>query len=96
MDFTLMLQSVSSLGVDQLRELNKEVVERMRYRDRIKQQSAARAIRVGDLMRFNSKYGSIKTIRVEKINTKTVSGTEIQDGTVTRNQWRVSPSMLFA
>jgi hypothetical protein len=85
------------LSLAELRQLNKSVVNSINSHMAIKQRLAMNTLRVGALAEFtNSKTGRRIRIRIEKLNSKTVSGREIHipDGTPRMETWRVSPSLL--
>lgn len=84
------LAQLSGMSTEELRSLNRFVVAVLKDRNRIKQQQAAMTISVGGKYKFMSKDGEMITVRVDKVNQKTVNCTNVANG----GRWRVSPSML--
>jgi nitrate reductase alpha subunit len=53
------------------------------------QHNAAIAFRIGDKVKWNSKYGRIEQGTITKVNSKTIKVT-----TTSNQMWNVSPSLL--
>ena len=91
MDYTALATTLNRMNLEQLREVNRLVVNQINHLHR---QSDARALtrfKVGDLIEFTSdKHARKVRARVERINQKSLSCAEV-DGL--RMQWRVSPNM---
>jgi hypothetical protein len=88
---------LAGLNVSELRQLNSEVVSHINHQVSLIQRKAMLNLRVGSLAEFtNSRTGRTVRVRIEKMNSKTVSAREINipDGTDKMETWRVSPSML--
>lgn len=90
------MERLRGMDVNQLLEVNKMVVNTIRFKQGQQERLAATRFMPGTRAKFHSdKRGRTVTIRIDKINQKTVSGTEVaSDGTMTMRTWRVSPSML--
>ncbi|WP_162098833.1 hypothetical protein [Cupriavidus taiwanensis] len=87
------------LSDDALRTLNHAVVGVIRERQAAKQREVAISLRIGGIASFYSrKDGKTVKIRIDRLNMKTVSGTEVDPTThkPTFRTWRVSPSLLTA
>lgn len=87
---------LEALSTEQLRALNQQVVGVLKGRYTAAAMQKARQFRVGQQARFlSSKTYQYVTIRIDRINTKTVSGTELDaTGRPTHRTWRVSPGLL--
>lgn len=86
-----------TLDATQLRQLNAMVVGRINNLHSIKQLQAMNKLREGATAEFmSSKQHRIVRIRIDKLNTKTVSGTELNrvNNTPMMATWKVAPSML--
>lgn len=93
------VSKLSLLSDDALRTLNNAVVQILRQRQTAKQREAANQLHFGGIASFYSrKDGKTIKIRVDRMNLKTVSGTEVDPIThkPTSRTWRVSPSLLTA
>jgi hypothetical protein len=88
MDMSKLRTVFQALTADQLRQANRELVHILRFKDAQEQQAAARQFNVGDVVEFQSK-GRMVRIRVDRFNTKSLSGTVV-GGLAT---WRVAPSL---
>lgn len=80
--------ALQKMDLNNLRELNRLVVEQIRERHREVDRKAAAKFKVGDLVEFTSdKHHRRVRIRIERINAVSLSGREI-DGA--KMPWRVS------
>ena len=91
MDYSALATTLNRMNLEQLREVNRLVVNQINHLHR---QNAAKALtrfKVGDLIEFtcDRQHRKIRA-RVERINQKSLSCHEV-DGL--RMQWRVSPNM---
>ena len=78
--------NLNVLSLEELRNLREQVIDKLRTK-------SMEQINVGDLYRFSSKRGTI-VMRAERINQKSVSGVQIEDGKPTIHRWKVAPSLL--
>ena len=86
---------LKDMSTDALHELNIAIVDTIRQRHSQRQWEAARNLDVGLTSRFTSKQGRNVTVRVDKINTKSVNCTELNfDGSPSNRTWRVAPTLL--
>lgn len=86
---------LKDMSTDALRELNGAIVDAIRQRQSQRQWEAARNLDVGLTARFTSKQGHNVTVRVDKINSKSVNCTELNlDGSPSNRTWRVAPTLL--
>ena len=90
--------NLSHLNLDQLRELNRSVVQHINMIHRERAAKALGRFKTGDKVRFTSdKYRSVITGYVERINQKTITVRECtamgEHGGEFANVWRVSPSL---
>lgn len=88
--------ALSGLSIDELRVLNSEVVNKIKWRHSLECRQKMAEINVGSIAKFYSKkLGRTVYIRVDKINSTTVSATECDElGNITGLNWRVSPTFL--
>lgn len=77
---------IPALSVEELRELNRIIVDEVRFRTEMR----ARTFNVGQSVTFDSKFGPV-TGRVTKVNRKTV-----QVKATTGTLWNVTASLLKA
>lgn len=90
-------EALRKMGTEQLHELNRGIVAVIRERQTQRQQSEMRRFNVGDTAEFFSKQGRKVTIRIDRFNTKSVGGTELDaTGKPTMRTWRVAPTLLKA
>jgi hypothetical protein len=86
-----------TLDVTQLRQLNSMVVGHINNANGVRQLQAMNKLRVGSTVEFmSSKQHRIVRMRIDRLNTKTVSGTELNrvDNRPMMATWKVAPSML--
>lgn len=79
-----------------LRGLFDAAREEIMFRQTRKTMLAANQFRVGDLVSFRAKSGARVIIMVAKVNTKTLSGVEVDPTTRIANKlrsWRVTPTL---
>lgn len=76
------------LSEDELKNLNRQVVMRLRYLSEIRRRSQLMSFRVGDRVEFETDNGIIEGV-VVRVNQKTAS-IDADDG----RSWRVSPHLL--
>lgn len=97
MAYNDVVMGLKGLSKSELHEVNRLVVSQINYMNRIEQSKSASRFGIGDRAAFReSKFGRLVTIRIDRINQKTISGTELNaDGNVIAGRtWRVSPSLL--
>lgn len=91
-------EKIRAMDTASLRSLNNAIVHELRQRHAEEARKLAAAFRPGDLAQFTDKRGNRRLLRIEKFNTKTVSGVEVDRVTLKpgpiRMNWRVSPSLL--
>lgn len=80
--------NINFLTIEELKELNKIVVLRIKNLDSKKQLMASASLNVGDQVSFDSKRGYKVVGEVIKVNSKTIH-VKTEQGT-----WKVSPSLL--
>jgi len=85
---------LNSMSTEALRNLNNMVVGVLRQRQTTEAYEKARKFSIGQMVNFKDKWGRPVTMRVERINVKTVSGYSIDPVTERRTNWRVAPSFL--
>lgn len=86
-----------TLDATQLRQLNSMVVGRLNNLRSVEQLQAMNKLRIGSTVEFtSSKQHRTVRMRVDRLNTKTVSGTELDRNTnmPLMSTWKVPPSML--
>lgn len=91
MDYTALATAFNKMNLEQLREVNRLVVNQINHLHRQRAAVAASKFRVGDLIEFVDNKGARKVqARVERVNQKTLSCNEIAGLQI---QWRVPFSM---
>lgn len=91
MDFS----KLNALSTDTLRAMNTHIVGLIRQRIALEQMQAGSKLRVGGKAKFvHSRTGQEITIVVDKINAKSVVGSEKDGDGRTKMVWKVTPSML--
>jgi len=93
------LKLLPALNEQELRQLNSAACEMLRSANHIKQIRAGSQFHIGQNVKFTSKHGREIVISIDKINAKTIHGTELAaDGSIGRfaPRWKVSPSMCKA
>jgi transcription antitermination factor NusA-like protein len=80
---------IDSLSYEELRALNRRIVERLKYMDHVRNLMQVMDYRVGDEVTFNGSDGNEISGIVSKLNKKTVSVI-----TKSGEQWNVSPQLL--
>jgi 23S rRNA-/tRNA-specific pseudouridylate synthase len=90
------MSALNGMSTEALRQLNQMVVGVLRQRYAQQSWEKARNFSVGQMVQFKDKYGRPVTMRVERINTKTVSGVATNPETGRKTNWRVAPSYLSA
>ena len=90
MDLFQFQAAIKGLPEATLRQFNSVLVSQLNAATRTKVQAAAAQFSRGDLASFVDKNGVRRTMRIERFNTKTVSGKD----TTTGMSWRVSPGFL--
>jgi len=83
------VMNIENMSLEQLRELNKRVVARIKVLHQIKTQSEMIRFNLGDRVQFCTREGEIVVGILIKYNRKTVS-VVTDDGV----QWNVAPSFL--
>jgi len=91
MRFDAITGAVADMSVDNLRALNRIVVARINHIQREKTAIAAREFQPGDMVNFTGKDGRLVTMAVERINSKSIGGTEVRAGH-RPTKWRVHPT----
>ena len=79
---------IEQAGVDELRMLNRLIIERLRFLTEEEARKGARAYLIGDAVEFEDRKGHWMQGRIVRINRKTVS-VETEAG-----PWRVHPKFL--
>lgn len=79
-----------NMSYAELRAHYDAVLAELKYRQTQRQARAAEAFRPGDVVQFTSKYGTPISIRVERVNIKTLVGTELDNPAL---KWRVAPTL---
>ena len=98
MDITAVGGILDKCNLTQLQDLNRLVIRRINDEHRKRQARLLEKFKVGDLVEFTSdKENRVIRLKVERINAKTLSGTEVmgKDGLMrdVGRPWRVSPSL---
>lgn len=90
------MAKLREMSESQLRELNGAIVTVIRERQTMRQRSEMGRFMVGGKAQFTcSRTGRTVLIRIDRLNTKTVSATELSStGMPIGRTWRVPPSML--
>jgi len=89
LDKTSAIEAVNKLGEEDLRFLNRLIIERLNILLQLKSSMHMTQFTVGDRVRFNSPSGEIKRGIIHRLNKKTVS--IITDD---NHQWNVAPALL--
>jgi hypothetical protein len=84
------VETINKLRYEDLRFLNRLIVDRMNLMVHIKRQSQLSQFNLGDRVSFQTPYGEKKTGTVIRINQKTVSVSTGDD----ENWWKVAPGLL--
>lgn len=91
MDMLALATAFNKMNLDDLREVNRLVVNQIRYLHAKRDATVIAKFRVGDLIEFVDERGRRKVrAQVERINTKSLGCREIEGA---RMPWRVSPSL---
>jgi hypothetical protein len=85
-------EQISGMTDEQLRSLNTRLVAEIRHRIALRTQQAALQWRPGQTALFKDGRGITRTIRINAINRKTVSGVELTPAPGAK--WRVGPGLL--
>lgn len=93
-----MLAKLKALDDATLRQLNSAICDELRTRLARTQMAAARRFGYGELIQFYTRSGKLVTGRVERFNTKSISGMQVdaKTGRSTLGTWRAAPSMCTA
>jgi len=83
------LQTINSLMMKMSGEDYKKVASMFKHAQSMRQHNAAVALRVGDKVQWNSKFGYVEQGTITKINHKTIKVI-----TASNQQWSCSPSLL--
>jgi hypothetical protein len=84
------IEAIDKLGVEDLRFLNRMIVDRINFLMHIQQKAQLRQFVPGDRVRFKTPYGEEKTGTVIRVNQKTVS---VSTGE-SEGWWKISPGLL--
>lgn len=91
MDYAALSTVFNKMSLEQLREVNRLVVNQINYLHRQRDVLAASKFKVGDLIEFvDNKRARKVQARIDRINTKSLSCHEI---TGIQMPWRVSPHL---
>jgi hypothetical protein len=91
MNLAPLAASMDKMTIEDLRALNRLTVSKINERNEQSARVSMAKFYVGDLVDFtNSRDGGVVRLRVERLNTKTLTGKEL-DGA--RRGWRVSPGL---
>jgi hypothetical protein len=91
MDYAAIAATFNKMNLEQLREVNRLVVNQINHLHRQRAATALTRFRVGDLIEFvDDKRGRKVQARVTKLNQKTLNCHEISG---LQMPWRVSPAM---
>jgi len=88
-DGTRIESFIKDLSEEELRYLNRLIVERLKLISQEKSTRALSRFNLGELVRFNDSDGRLKTGRIVRLNKKTAS-ILTSDG----QHWKVSPGLL--
>ena len=83
---------LDGLTIEELQEINKDVVRRIRALSKRRGLEEALKYEIGDTVSFRDKRGNLLTGRVERVNPKTL--TIMVDGPVGERKWRVGYSFI--
>lgn len=91
MDYTALATTFNNMSLEELREVNRLVINQINHLHRQRDTKALARFMVGDLVEFTSEK-SLRRVRarVDRINQKTLTLKEIEGAPVF---WRVPPSM---
>jgi hypothetical protein len=93
MNIEAIARVVDTMSVENLRALNRLVVDRINGIHRASTALKAAAFRPGDTVQFtDSRHGRTVTMLVDRINTKSIGGREVTPG-MPSTKWRVSPGL---
>ncbi|MBN1128512.1 MAG: hypothetical protein JXA71_05975 [Chitinispirillaceae bacterium] len=90
LDKTSAVEAINKLGEEDLRYLNRMIVDRINYLTHLKRKSQLRQFIPGDRVRFKTPYGEEKSGTVIRVNQKTVS---VSTGE-SEGWWKISPGLL--
>lgn len=90
LDHQSAVDAINRLGEDDLRMLNRLIVERVNRLAQEKRRRLLGKFYVGDLVQFKSSNGELKKGRVLRVNQKTIS-IDVGDGL---GWWKVSPGLV--
>ena len=80
---------IKTLGEEELRYLNRLIIERLKLLHQQKSTNQMQKFNVGERVRFTDPSGTIKTATIIRLNKKTVSLV-----TTGGEQWNVAPGLL--
>jgi hypothetical protein len=83
------VEAIKKLGVDDLRFLNRLIIERLKILHQVKSSLQMSKFNIGDKVSFQGANGEIKRGIIHRLNKKTVS--IITDD---KQQWNVAPGLL--
>lgn len=87
MDYTALATAFNKMNLEQLREVNRLVVNQINHLHRQREAKAASKFKVGDLIEFvDSRCACKVQARIERINQRTISCQEVGELRLT---WRV-------
>ena len=84
------VEAINKLGEDDLRYLNRLIVDRLKAFMHFRHKEQLRQFIPGDRVRFKTPYGEEKTGTVIRVNQKTVS---VSTGE-SEGWWKISPGLL--
>lgn len=92
------LAQLNAMNEEDLRRLNSMVVGVIRDKSANKAWESARRFIIGQTVQFRDKQGRLRKMTIDRINTKSISGTETEANPITgrRGTWRVHPELLSA
>lgn len=82
-------EKLRTIDINVLRNLNTAICAEIRFRNTQRQSQAAMQFRVGQVVQFENRNGGMTQIRISRINTKTLTGREVNGP----REWRVSPTL---
>jgi hypothetical protein len=85
------IEVIQKLGVDDLRFLNRLIIERLKILHQVKSAIQMSKFNIGDRVSFQGSSGEIKRGIIHRLNKKTVSVI-----TEDKQQWNVAPGLLRA
>ena len=80
--------NLNELSPQELKELNRRVVERLKYLSSVKTMQSMNKLHLGQQVCFDTEFGTVSGVLI-RLNQKTVT-ISCDDGT----EWRVSPSLV--